>query len=283
MRKRIRIVAGMVCAVLALSVTASAYYIKYVEGSHKVILTGIQAYSDIELNGVGTVTELATQASVMDDDLNSYGFGVETVENPTEATLRAAAYAPRSKLTNGATYYIQAYGHFKYMTRYGESDPVWETDDSDRFVYWRSDASSSLEMMDAQGSMSDHSPELDSQYSEIRAEHIFGTFDMSAEQYAFAWDFALLDYVGASDYAAILESMDIQPGTTTPSFFIDDDTIFGVCQDMDAVNYLYEFTRSADGAWELTDTQQLQDIGRYQDICQSFCEYQAAVVAASES
>lgn len=283
MKKKSRIIAGIMCAVLALSITASAYYIESIKGSHKVVLTGIQAYSDVELNAVGVVTELVSQAAVMDDDLNSYGTGVETVENPTEVTLRATAYAPRSKLTNGATYYVQAYGHFRYMTKYGESEPERKTDDKDRFVYWRSDASSSLELMDSQEATLAHRSELDSQYSEARANHIFETFDMSSEQYAFAWNFGLLDYVEANSYVAILEAMDIQPGTTTPSFFIADDAIFGVCQDVDAVNYLYEFTKSADGMWELSETQQLQDVGRYQDIYQSFSEYQTAVIAAGES
>ena len=49
------------------------------------------------------------------------------------------------------------------------------------------------------------------------------------------------------------------------------------------MNYQYEFTKTVDGTWELCENQQLQDIGRYQDIYQSFSEYQSAVIAASES
>ncbi len=68
--------------------------------------------------------------------------------------------------------------------------------------------------------------------------------------------------------------------TASAYYIIADDAIFGVCQDVDAVNYLYEFTKSADGTWELSENQQLQDVGRYQDIYQSFSEYQTAVIAA---
>lgn len=283
MKKRIRAIALVLCAVLAMSIAASAYYIESLTASHKVVISGVLGYGDIELNGVGVVTELFVQADVLDDDDNSYGFDSETAENPTEPTLRATAYAPKSQLTNGKTYYVQAYGLFKYMTKYGEMVERADHAVQDRFVYRRSDASSSLEVMDSQETTYTHSPELDSQYSEARASHIFETFDMPSEQYDFAWNYELLDYVEANDYVAIREAMDIQPGTTSPSFFIDEETIFGVCQDVDAVNYLYEFTKSADGAWELSETQQLQDSGRYQDIYQSFSEFQAAAVAESES
>lgn len=39
-----------------------------------------------------------------------------------------------------------------------------------------------------------------------------------------------IGYVEANDYVAIQEAMDIQPGTTAPSFFAADDTIFGICK-----------------------------------------------------
>ena len=110
-------------------------------------------------------------------------------------------------------------------------------------------------------------------YSEIRVNHIFETFNMPPEQYTFAWFYELLDYVETDDYTYILSAMGIQPGSTSPSFFIGDDILFCVCQDPDAVNYLYEFTKSEDGMWELSETRQLQDIGRYQDVYQSFSEY----------
>lgn len=116
-------------------------------------------------------------------------------------------------------------------------------------------------------------------YSEIRANYIFEQFDMSPEQYSFAWFYELLDYVETDDYTSILGAMGIQPGTTSPAFFIEGDTIFGVCQDSDAVNYMYEFSKSADDTWELSNTQQLQDTGRYQDIYQSFSDYQEAINA----
>ncbi len=116
-------------------------------------------------------------------------------------------------------------------------------------------------------------------YSEIRASYIFEQFDMSPEQYTFAWFYELLDYVETDDYTSILGAMGIQPGTTSPAFFIEGDTIFGVCQDSDAVNYMYEFSKSADDTWELSNTQQLQDTGRYQDICQSFSDYQKDIDA----
>lgn len=67
--------------------------------------------------------------------------------------------------------------------------------------------------------------------------------------------------------------LNIQPGTTTPCFFIDDGTIFGVCQDKEALSSLYTFTKD-NGGWLLADTQQNQEDGCYQDICQSFPEFQ---------
>ena len=70
-------------------------------------------------------------------------------------------------------------------------------------------------------------------------------------------------------------TMNIQAGTTTPSFFINDEKIFGVCQDANAVSYIYEFSESSDGLWILINTQQQQDAGRYEEICQSFDAYQA--------
>lgn len=114
-------------------------------------------------------------------------------------------------------------------------------------------------------------------YSETRASYIFEQFDMSPAQYIFVWSYELLDYVETAEYTYILGAMSLQPGTTSPSFFIGDDTIFGVCQDVDAVNYLYEFTRDTRGTWGLNEARQLQDTGRYQDIQQSFSEYQESV------
>jgi hypothetical protein len=115
-------------------------------------------------------------------------------------------------------------------------------------------------------------------YNEARADYIFEEFGMVPEQYTFARDYELLNYVESNEYLAIRTAMNIQVGTTTPSFFIDNDTIFGVCQDVDAVNRMYEFSRAEDGTCSLRNTQQLQDAGRYQDIYQSFSEYQAMSV-----
>lgn len=119
-------------------------------------------------------------------------------------------------------------------------------------------------------------------YNKARASYIFEQFDMAPEQYSFALGYELLAYMETEYYTYIRDAMQI-PVATVPSFFVDEETVFGVCQDSDAVNYMYEFSKSADDTWELSDIQQLQDIGRYQDIYQSFSDYQAAINAESNS
>lgn len=120
-------------------------------------------------------------------------------------------------------------------------------------------------------------------YNKARASYIFEQFDMAPEQYSFALGYELLAYMETEYYTYIRDAMQIQSVATVPSFFVDEETVFGVCQDSDAVNYMYEFSKSADDTWELSDIQQLQDIGRYQDIYQSFSDYQAAINAESNS
>ena len=79
------------------------------------------------------------------------------------------------------------------------------------------------------------------------------------------------------DSVAMKETLAAAPRITLPSFFIGNDVIFGVCQDIDAVNYLYEFAKNSDGHWDLVDTQRLQADGCYQDVYESYSEYQAAM------
>ena len=117
------------------------------------------------------------------------------------------------------------------------------------------------------------------QYNEARANYIFEKFGMESEEYIPVYDFELLNYIETSEYTAIRETMNIQSGTTVPFFFVDVDTdiIWGVCQDSDAKNFMYKFSKGTDGGWSLCDTQELQDVGRYQDIHQSFSEFEASM------
>lgn len=113
--------------------------------------------------------------------------------------------------------------------------------------------------------------QMKSCYRYDRSKYIFEKFDKTAEQYAFAWDYELLDYVETDTYTAIRNAVDIQAGTTTPSFFIGDDVIFCVFQDVDAVNHCVVFNESLDGAWNIGDILTQQDNAAYP----SFSEYQA--------
>ena len=114
-------------------------------------------------------------------------------------------------------------------------------------------------------------------YTESRAEYIFGEFGMDPASYTPMRDFELLGSIPADDYIAMREALDIQIGTTVPFFFVSDDVIYGVCQDADAINRMCEFSKETDGSWALRDTREPQDAGRYQDIHQSFREFQAAM------
>lgn len=262
-KKNSCVLAICVCAFCALTVTVSAYYADVV-ASHTVTTTGVSGYSTITANSKSGLIELYTQAEIMDDDLNSYGFGNKNLPNPKVDTLKATATAAKSKLTSGKEYYVQGYGHIKYMTKYGEQKDYYT--DEDYFTY-RKNASIAVGAADVQ--------RLRSQYSEERARYIFEEFNMTPDQYDFAWNQELLDYVTTDNYLSIRGTMNIQAGTTTPSFFINDEKIFGVCQDANAVSYIYEFSESSDGLWILINTQQQQDAGRYEEICQSFDAYQA--------
>ncbi len=136
--------------------------------------------------------------------------------------------------------------------------------DEDYFTYRRDNA---LEEVNSERD------ELRNDYIEERANYIFEQFGYIPQDYTFVCSFDLLNYVDTDQYLEIREAMNIQPGTTTPCFFIDDGTIFGVCQDKEALSSLYTFTKES-GGWLLEGIQQNQEDGCYQDICQSFPEFQ---------
>lgn len=56
--------------------------------------------------------------------------------------------------------------------------------------------------------------------------------------------------------------------TTTATFFTDSDfsVIYGVCQDEDATNRLYEFCLTEDGDWVLEPEEPLREAGRYAEL-----------------
>lgn len=113
-------------------------------------------------------------------------------------------------------------------------------------------------------------------YNELRANYIFEKFDMNPSEYSYVCNFDLMNYIEIEEYNYFRESMNIIEGTTAPSFYVGDGVIFGVCQDEKAVNHLYEFSATDEKTWELHDKKHFQDIGRYQDIFQSFQEFFAS-------
>ncbi len=107
-------------------------------------------------------------------------------------------------------------------------------------------------------------------YAESRAKYILKEFGMSPENYTFAWNYELLDFVETDTYTHIRSIMDIQVGANTPSFYIGNDKIYCVFQDANAVNYMYTFIKNEDGIWCLQSNRQLQDDYPYP----SFSNYQ---------
>ena len=261
MKKKSRVITMLVLAVMAMSITASAYY-AYVTASHNITSRGANGFSTIEATTDSGLTELYSLAAILDDDGNEYAFGQRTLTDPTVSVLKATAIASGDDLSYGSDYYVQAYGHIKYMTKYGEQ--MTRYTDEDYFTYRRDNA---LEEVNSERD------ELRNDYIEERANYIFEQFGYIPQDYTFVCSFDLLNYVDTDQYLEIREAMNIQPGTTTPCFFIDDGTIFGVCQDKEALSSLYTFTKD-NGGWLLADTQQNQEDGCYQDICQSFPEFQ---------
>ena len=127
----------LVLAVMAMSITASAYY-AYVTASHNITSRGANGFSTIEANTDSGLTELYSQAALLDDDGNEYAFGQRTLTDPTVSVLKATAIASGDDLSYGSDYYVQAYGHIKYMTKYGEQ--MTRYTDEDYFTYRRDNA-----------------------------------------------------------------------------------------------------------------------------------------------
>jgi beta-lactamase regulating signal transducer with metallopeptidase domain len=114
-------------------------------------------------------------------------------------------------------------------------------------------------------------------YQRTRAIYIFNQFGLNEELYDYAWSFEAWKYISTDDYRTIIDSVVIPVGATSPCYFIskDGNTVYYVFQDTEAVNYMYVFTLGDEGTLQLSDVQTKQDVGRYQDIYQSFSEYQA--------
>lgn len=269
MKKKNCIIAIIMVAILTLSITASAYFAD-VYAEHWFTDLWIYGSSTIEPNTDSGLSELYAQVSIQDGDLNEYGFNNRTVKNPTISRMKVTASARKSSIPpEVAELIIVAYGHIKYMTKYGEQKDYWTDDDA---FFTSEYYTSGVAEKD-----NSYNREIGVLYNETRANYIFESFGMNPTQYVYACDFDLLEYTEVDEYLSIREYMNIQNGTTTPSFFIKDNTIFGVCQDVTAMNYIYEFMKDSDGKWILRNTQRLQDVGRYQDLFQSFSDYQATV------
>ena len=73
--------------------------------------------------------------------------------------------------------------------------------------------------------------------------------------------------------------MDVPSGSTTPSFFLTEDTtiVYVIFQDDTALNHLYKFTLSEDDNSYTVEYSSNQDIGRYQEVFESFSEYKKRV------
>lgn len=90
MKKKSRVITMLVLAVMAMSITASAYY-AYVTASHNITSRGANGFSTIEANTDSGLTELYSQAAILDDDGNEYAFGQRTLTDPTVSVLKATA------------------------------------------------------------------------------------------------------------------------------------------------------------------------------------------------
>ena len=264
MKNKFRILSMLLCTAFALTVVALAYYVE-VTAECKMGPKVVYGYGTTVANS-SELLELHGQVAILDDDLNEYGFAYKTIPNPDQDTIKVATGVSKDEFHYYTTEYcVQAAGSITYMTKYG---PVHDIQSDEDYFVVTEDGIRAL------SKKTDNSTELRRQYNNIRADHIFQEFGMSPEQYTYACNFELLNYIEPDAYISIRESMNIEPGTTTPSFYIDGDTIFGVCQDADATNRMYKFTQETDGTWSLCDAQQLQDIGRYQDVYQTFAEFQ---------
>ncbi len=270
MKKKSRILTVLLLACYILTIPASAYYAS-VTASYEVLRAGIKGYSTIEANTDTGLSELLTQVNIVDENLVLYEFDNETLENPKVSTLTAVVGASRSTLEDNMGYYVQGYGYIKYMTKYGEETKRYN---DEKYLYYQKSAKNAEQVE------TDESSKLRLAYNEERAAYILDSFGKIPDQYEFASDYELLDYVETEDYIAMKETLATEPKITLPSFFIGNDVIFGVCQDTDAVNYLYEFAKNSDGHWDLVDTQRLQVDGCYQDVYESYSEYQAAMATA---
>jgi len=237
MKKKNCIIAIIMVAILTLSITASAYFAD-VYAEHWFTDLWIYGSSTIEPNTDSGLSELYAQVSIQDGDLNEYGFNNRTVKNPTISSMKVTASARKSSIPpEVAELIIVAYGHIKYMTKYGEQKDYWTDDDA---FFTSEYYTSGVAEKD-----NSYNREIGVLYNETRANYIFESFGMNPTQYVYACDFDLLEYTEVDEYLSIREYMNIQNGTTTPSFFIKDNTIFGVCQDVTAMNYIYEFMKDS--------------------------------------
>lgn len=237
------------------------------------------SYADYHTNtrgvvGTGTTETNSTdvsiyaQVAILDDDLNEYAFDSITRENPTYKSVTARAQAIDGTLTRGVRYKVQSYGRVDFMTKYG---PDYEYDtDSVSFTF----NLGNTRTVDRTG-ISD----MQLLYQNERADYIFEKFGLNAGQYIYTWDVDVMQYVTPKTYTYMREIMDINPGDTSPSFFVDEEnnTIYGVYQDTNAVNHLFTFCESENGEWYTNGTQTAQDLASYANAIGSFSEFEKSL------
>lgn len=267
MKKKTYKIAVFVLAMTILTISASAYYIT-VKATYGISKRGVVGFSTVTANTNEGLKEMVSQATVLDLDGIYYGGNIRTLTNPTVDTLKVDAAA--GKLVVGEEYYAHAYGRITWPTRY--EDMVDIKVDEDHFIY----KEFGTKAVPENHQNNQQREKLRNEYYESRADYILEKFGLNPSEYSHAWYFDLLNYVDANEYQFIQKSLNILPGTTAPSFFVNNDTdvIYGVCQDDEAINYLYKFCLAEDGTWSMSGVQHLQDVGVYQDTYQSFAEYQ---------
>ena len=261
------------CASMLLCVSAFAYTV-YVSADYQAVSRGVIAKATTETNTDWGLTELCAQVEILDEDNNSYAFNTATKENPTVSSVSVSAPAYDGTLDTGTRYEVQAYGHIKYMTKYGEvkdyqADEAW-------FTY--NGARSANAVSEVASSEISQATTLTDDFQELRANYILEKFDVAPE-YVYVDKIEVMDIASAAAYAMMRETMAAPPGSSMPAFFVNEnqDTLLAVYEDINAVDFLFEFSKEADSEnWYVTDSHSVQDIGRYQDEVQSFREYVAA-------
>lgn len=269
MKKKICWIAMALTVSLALSLTASAYYADVV-ATHGISRKGMVGFSTITANTDWGLNEMMAQVQIYDLDLETYGFNTQTLVKPTVDTLKV--FKASDPLTVGKEYFVQAFGKITYPVGIGvEEEQSYH--DEDYFVYKEYGTRSVVEEAEIEEKLA-----VSRAYSLERADYLFRQFGMNPDDYLVLHTLEIYDYVKVEPAAFMYASL-VGRGivTTAATFFADTDfsVIYGVCQDEDAVNRLYEFRPAEDGDWTLAHEETMQDSGRYADVVESLDTFKA--------